>query len=142
VAVQPKDKQKMEDLQKEADMHHDFLFIDADEDTKPPQKMLAFFKAAYHMFDAEFYVKADDDIYLRPDRLAALLAKERPEHRTYVGCMKKGPVVNDPNMKWYESSWELLGNEYFVHASGSLYALSSEVVEAVATAKSERFVSL
>jgi len=39
VAVQPKDKQKMEDLQKEADMHHDFLFIDADEDTKPPQKM-------------------------------------------------------------------------------------------------------
>jgi hypothetical protein len=28
-----------------------------------------------------------------------------------------------------------------VHASGSLYALSSEVVEAVATAKSERFVS-
>jgi len=137
VAVRPKDKQKMEDLQKEADMHHDFLFIDADEDTKPPQKMLAFFKAAYHMFDAEFYVKADDDIYLRPDRLAALLAKERPEHRTYVGCMKKGPVVNDPNMKWYESSWELLGNEYFVHASGSLYALSSEVVEAVATAKSE-----
>ncbi|RLN28698.1 putative beta-1,3-galactosyltransferase 12 [Panicum miliaceum] len=137
VAVRPKDKQKMEDLQKEVDMHHDFLFIDADEDTKPPQKMLAFFKAAYHMFDAEFYVKADDDIYLRPDRLAALLAKERPEHRTYVGCMKKGPVVNDPNMKWYESSWELLGNEYFVHASGSLYALSSEVVEAVATAKSE-----
>ena len=28
-----------------------------------------------------------------------------------------------------------------MHASGSLYALSSEVVEAVATAKSERFVS-
>ncbi|CAL4895317.1 unnamed protein product [Urochloa decumbens] len=137
VSGRPKDKQKMEDLQKEADMHHDFLFIDADEDTKPPQKMLAFFKAAYHMFDAEFYVKADDDIYMRPDRLAALLAKERPQHRTYVGCMKKGPVVNDPNMKWYESSWELLGNEYFVHASGSLYALSSEVVEAIASAKSE-----
>lgn len=34
------------------------------------------------------------------DRLAALLAKERLQHRTYVGCMKKGPVVNDPNMKW------------------------------------------
>jgi hypothetical protein len=35
----PKDKDKMEDLQKEADTYHDFLFIDADEDTKPPQKM-------------------------------------------------------------------------------------------------------
>ncbi|KAL6619593.1 hypothetical protein ACP70R_034732 [Stipagrostis hirtigluma subsp. patula] len=132
-----KDKEKMEELQKEVDMYHDFLFIDAEEDTKPPLKMLAFFKAAYHMFDAEFYVKADDDIYLRPDRLAALLAKDRPHHRTYIGCMKKGPVVNDPNMKWYESSWELLGNEYFVHASGSLYALSSEVVGALATAKND-----
>ena len=27
---------------------------------------LAFFKAAYALFDSEFYVKADDDIYLRP----------------------------------------------------------------------------
>lgn len=137
VTGRPKDKDKMEDLQKEADIYHDFLFIDADEDTNPPQKMLAFFKAAYHMFNAEFYVKADDDIYLRPDRLAALLAKERPQHRTYIGCMKKGPVVNDPNMKWYESSWELLGNEYFTHASGLLYALSSEAAEALAAAKSD-----
>ncbi|KAK3137301.1 hypothetical protein QOZ80_5BG0450550 [Eleusine coracana subsp. coracana] len=137
VVVRTNNKTRMEELQKEVDRYHDFLFIDADEDTKPPLKMLAFFKAAYHMFDAEFYVKADDDIYLRPDRLAALLAKDRPHHRTYVGCMKKGPVVNDPNMKWYESSWELLGNEYFVHASGSLYALSSEVVGALAAAKND-----
>ena len=27
---------------------------------------LAFFKAAYALFDSDFYVKADDDIYLRP----------------------------------------------------------------------------
>ncbi|TVU17061.1 hypothetical protein EJB05_33072, partial [Eragrostis curvula] len=137
VVARTNDKEKMEELQKEVDMYHDFLFIDADEDTKPPLKMLAFFKAAYHMFEAEFYVKADDDIYLRPDRLAALLAKDRPHHRMYVGCMKKGPVVSDPNMKWYESSWELLGNEYFIHASGSIYALSSEVVGALAAAKND-----
>uniref|UniRef100_J3M4R2 Hexosyltransferase n=2 Tax=Oryza brachyantha TaxID=4533 RepID=J3M4R2_ORYBR len=118
-------------------MYHDFLFIDAEEDSKPPQKMLAFFKAAYDMFDADFYVKADDAIYLRPDRLAALLAKDRPHHQTYIGCMKKGPVVNDPNMKWYESSWELLGNEYFSHASGLLYALSSEVVGSLASANND-----
>lgn len=29
----------MADLQKEVDMYHDFLFVDAEEDTKPPQKM-------------------------------------------------------------------------------------------------------
>uniref|UniRef100_A0ACD5TK98 Uncharacterized protein n=1 Tax=Avena sativa TaxID=4498 RepID=A0ACD5TK98_AVESA len=132
-----KDKEKMADLQKEVDLYHDFLFIDAEEGMKPPQKMLAYFKAAYEMFDAEFYVKADDTIYLRPDRLAALLAKDRPHVRSYVGCMKKGPVVSDPNMKWYESSCGLLGNEYFTHASGALYALSSEVVGTLATAKND-----
>ena len=34
-----------------------------------PCDRLAFFKTAYHMFDAEFYVKADDDIYLRPGKV-------------------------------------------------------------------------
>ncbi|KAF5760859.1 putative glycosyl transferase, family 31 [Helianthus annuus] len=29
-------------------------------------EVLAFFKAAYALYDSEFYVKADDDIYLRP----------------------------------------------------------------------------
>jgi len=27
---------------------------------------MAFFKAAFELFDADYYVKADDDIYLRP----------------------------------------------------------------------------
>jgi hypothetical protein len=27
---------------------------------------LAYFKAAYALYDSDFYVKADDDIYLRP----------------------------------------------------------------------------
>jgi hypothetical protein len=58
------------------------------------------------MFDADFYVKADDAIYLRPDRLAALLAKDRLHQRTYIGCMKKGPVVNDPNMKWLVQNFD------------------------------------
>uniref|UniRef100_A0A0D9ZVF0 Hexosyltransferase n=1 Tax=Oryza glumipatula TaxID=40148 RepID=A0A0D9ZVF0_9ORYZ len=95
VVGRTKDKEKMADLQKEVDMYHDFLFVDAEEDTKPPQKMLAFFKAAYDMFDADFYVKADDAIYLRP------------------------------------------GNEYFSHASGLLYALSSEVVGSLAATNND-----
>jgi hypothetical protein len=35
-----------------------------------PCDRLAFFKAAYNMFDAEFYVKADDDIYLCPGEVS------------------------------------------------------------------------
>ena len=30
---------------------------------------LAFFKAAFELFEADYFVKADDDIYLRPGEL-------------------------------------------------------------------------
>ncbi|KAK6132650.1 hypothetical protein DH2020_033602 [Rehmannia glutinosa] len=73
---------------------------------------LAFFKAAYALYESDFYVKADDDIYLRPDRLSLLLAKERPHSQTYLGCMKKGPVFTDPKLKWYEPHSDLLGKDF------------------------------
>ncbi|CAN0891321.1 Probable beta-1,3-galactosyltransferase 14 [Linum grandiflorum] len=100
---------------------------------------LAFFKAAYALYDSEFYVKADDDIYLRPDRLSTLLAKERPHPRTYLGCMKKGPVFGDPKLKWYEPLNYMLGKEYFLHAYGPLYALSADVVTSLAAIRNDSF---
>lgn len=128
----------MADLQKEIDMYHDFMLIDVEEEyIKLPQKTLAFFKAAFNLFDADFYIKADDNIYLRPDRLATLLGKDRPHRRTYIGCMKKGPVITDPKMRWYESSSHLTGNEYFLHACGPIYALSAEVVASLAIARND-----
>lgn len=133
-----KDGKKMADLRKEEEKYHDFMLIDVEEEyIKLPYKMLAFFKAAFNLFDADFYVKADDDIYMRPDRLATLLAKDRPHRLTYIGCMKKGPVITDPKLKWYESQGHLIGNEYFLHAYGPIYALSYEVVAALATARND-----
>ncbi|KAG6530320.1 hypothetical protein ZIOFF_012547 [Zingiber officinale] len=96
------DKSKMAALQKEVNVYDDFMLIDIEEEySNLPHKTLAFFKTAFALYDSDFYVKADDDIYLRPDRLSLLLAKERPHTRTYLGCMKNGPVVTDPNMKCF-----------------------------------------
>ncbi|KAG4980783.1 hypothetical protein JHK85_034741 [Glycine max] len=96
------DRAKMSALQKEVAEYDDFILLDIQEEySKLPYKTLAFFKAAYALFDAEFYVKADDDIYLRPDRLSLLLAKERSHPQTYIGCMKKGPVFTDPKLKCF-----------------------------------------
>ncbi|XP_057831119.1 probable beta-1,3-galactosyltransferase 12 isoform X2 [Cryptomeria japonica] len=135
-----KNVQEMAELEKEIEKYKDFMLIDVEEEyLKLPYKTLAFFKAAYALFDADFYVKADDDIYLRPDRLATLLAKERPSPRTYIGCMKKGPVITDPKLKWYEPLGYLLGGEYFYHAYGPIYALSSEVVAGLAVARNDSF---
>ncbi|CAL1370476.1 unnamed protein product [Linum trigynum] len=135
-----RDAKKMAELQKEMQKYRDFLIIDNEEEyLKLPYKTLTFFKAAYKHFEAEYYVKADDDIYLRPDRLATLLAKERTHSRTYIGCMKKGPVITDPKLKWYEKSGHLIGNEYFLHAYGPIYVLSAEIVASLAVARNNSF---
>ncbi|XP_073156053.1 probable beta-1,3-galactosyltransferase 14 [Henckelia pumila] len=134
------DKLKMAELQKEIAEYDDFLLLDTEEEySKLPYKTLAFFKAAYALYDSEFYVKADDDIYLRPDRLSLLLAKERPHSQTYLGCMKKGPVFTDPKLKWYEPLSRLLGTEYFLHAYGPIYALSADVVSSLVALRNNSF---
>ncbi|WCJ29593.1 Galactosyltransferase family protein [Euphorbia peplus] len=131
-----KDTKKMALLDKEIDKYRDFMIIDVEEKyLRLPYKTLAFFKAAYKLFEADYYVKADDDIYLRPDRLSTLLAKERTHSMTYIGCMKKGPVITDPKLKWFENSGHLIGNEYFKHAYGPIYVLSAEVVGSLAAAR-------
>ncbi|XP_023524655.1 probable beta-1,3-galactosyltransferase 14 [Cucurbita pepo subsp. pepo] len=134
------DKRKMAELKKEVAEYDDFLLLDIEEEySRLPYKTLAFFKAAYALYDSEFYVKADDDIYLRPDRLSLLLAKERTHPQTYIGCMKKGPVFTDPKLKWYEPLSHLLGNEYFLHAYGPIYILSADVVASLGALKNSSF---
>lgn len=130
----------MEALRREIEEYDDFMLLDTVEEySKLPYKTLAFFKAAYALFDADFYVKADDDIYLRPDRLSLLLAKERSHPQTYIGCLKKGPVFTDPGLKWYEPLSYLLGKEYFLHAYGPIYALSAEVVASLVALRNNSF---
>ncbi|XP_022137513.1 probable beta-1,3-galactosyltransferase 13 [Momordica charantia] len=134
------DKLKMSELKKEVAEYDDFLLLDIEEEySRLPYKTLAFFKAAYALYDSEFYVKADDDIYLRPDRLSLLLAKERSHPQTYIGCMKKGPVFTDSKLKWYEPLSPLLGNEYFLHAYGPMYILSADVVASLVALKNNSF---
>ncbi|KAM3195291.1 hypothetical protein ACQJBY_071414 [Aegilops geniculata] len=54
-------------LEREVEEYDDFVLLDLEEEySRLPYKTLAFFKAAYALFDSDFYVKADDDIYLRP----------------------------------------------------------------------------
>ncbi|XP_019193865.1 PREDICTED: probable beta-1,3-galactosyltransferase 13 [Ipomoea nil] len=134
------DKSKMAALRREIAEYDDFVLLDIEEEySKLPYKTLAFFKAAYALYDSEFYVKADDDIYLRPDRLSLLLAKERSHSQTYLGCMKKGPVFTDPKLKWYEPLSNLLGKEYFLHAYGPIYALSADVVASLVALRNDSF---
>lgn len=122
-------REEEREIEEETKQYRDIVRIDLMEEYhKLNQKTIKYFKAIYELFDADYYVKADDDIYLRPDRLGYLLARDRSYKRVYIGCMKTGPVVKDPKFKWFEPKAHLLGSEYFLHAYGPIYALSQPVV--------------
>uniref|UniRef100_K4DHB7 Hexosyltransferase n=1 Tax=Solanum lycopersicum TaxID=4081 RepID=K4DHB7_SOLLC len=53
-----------------------------------------FFATAVANWDAEFYVKVDDDIHVNLGTLAATLARHRLKSMVYIGCMKSGPVIS------------------------------------------------
>ena len=55
-------KAKVVELIKEVAQYDDFMLLDIKEYSKPPYKMLAFFKVTYALFDFEFFVKVDADI--------------------------------------------------------------------------------
>ncbi|KAI3939591.1 hypothetical protein MKX01_038546 [Papaver californicum] len=78
------DKSKMLELKVEE--YDDFILLDIEEEySKPPYKTLAFFKAAYGLFESDFYVKADDDIYLRPGMSLWVSCLERNTFSMHMG---------------------------------------------------------
>ncbi|CAI5524642.1 unnamed protein product [Closterium sp. Naga37s-1] len=116
-------------LQAENSTHGDLLRIDVDEaDFNAIHKTLVYFTTVFKLYEAEFFIKANDDIFLVPDRLSSLIARPRKSPRTYLGCLKKGAVFTNPKMKWFEPKSWLVGSEYFLHAYGPIYSLSYDVV--------------
>ncbi|CAH1413124.1 unnamed protein product [Lactuca virosa] len=42
------------------------------------------------MWDAEFYIKVDNDVHVN---IGHTLVRHRKKKRVYIGCMKSGPAV-------------------------------------------------
>ncbi|XP_065851442.1 hydroxyproline O-galactosyltransferase HPGT2-like [Euphorbia lathyris] len=111
----------------------DFLILEAHEEALEefPKKAKFFFSTAAQNWDAEFYVKVDDNINLDLDGLIGFLEQRRAHNNAYIGCMKSGDVVTEEGRQWYEPEWWKFGDEksYFRHASGSLVILSKNLAQ-------------
>lgn len=111
--------------------HKDFLRLEHVEGYHElTAKTRTFFSTAVAKWDAEFYVKVDDDVHVNLGKLAATLARHRSEPRVYIGCMKSGPVLSQKNVKYHEPEyWKFgeAGNKYFRHATGQIYAISKDL---------------
>ncbi|PKA49148.1 Beta-1,3-galactosyltransferase 7 [Apostasia shenzhenica] len=118
-------------IDSEEDQHKDFLRLDHVEGYHElSAKTKIFFSTALAQWDAEFYVKVDDDVHVNLGMLAATLARHRSKPRIYIGCMKSGPVLSNKNVKYHEPEhWKFgeEGNKYFRHATGQIYAISKDL---------------
>ncbi|KAJ8437491.1 hypothetical protein Cgig2_007468 [Carnegiea gigantea] len=93
-------------------------------------KTKTYFATAVSQWDADFYVKVDDDVHVNIATLGHTLVRHRKKPHVYIGCMKSGPVLAQKGVKYHEPEyWKFgeIGNRYFRHATGQLYAISKDL---------------
>ncbi|KAL3653596.1 Hydroxyproline O-galactosyltransferase HPGT1 [Castilleja foliolosa] len=113
-----------------------------------PNKTKLFFAHAADNWDADFYAKVNDDVYVNVDALQNTLAAHLDKPRVYMGCMKSGEVFSERGHKWYEPDWWKFGDgksdhlisntplSYFRHASGEMFVISQALAKFVSINRS------
>ncbi|XP_059451591.1 probable beta-1,3-galactosyltransferase 8 [Corylus avellana] len=99
-------------------------------------KTRLYFSTAVSIWDADFYVKVDDDVHVNLGVMASTFARHRSKPRVYIGCMKSGPVLSQKGLKYHEPEyWKFgeEGNKYFRHATGQIYAISKDLAAYIST---------
>ncbi|XP_065861656.1 probable beta-1,3-galactosyltransferase 8 [Euphorbia lathyris] len=118
-------------LDKEEEEHKDFLRLEHVEGYHElSTKTRLYFSTAVKTWDAEFFIKIDDDVHLNLGMLMSTLSKYRSKPRIYIGCMKSGPVLSQKGLKYHEPEyWKFgeEGNKYFRHATGQIYGISKDL---------------
>ncbi|XP_076897088.1 putative beta-1,3-galactosyltransferase 4 isoform X3 [Bidens hawaiensis] len=118
-------------IEAEERKHGDFLRLEHVEGyLELSAKTKTFFTTALALWDADFYVKVDDDVHVNIGTLGATLSRYQSKPRVYVGCMKSGPVLAHKGVRYHEPEhWKFgeEGNKYFRHATGQLYAISKDL---------------
>ncbi|KAJ7564391.1 hypothetical protein O6H91_02G015400 [Diphasiastrum complanatum] len=118
-------------IEAEDAQHGDFVRLDHVEGYHElSAKTKAYFATAVSKWDADFYMKVDDDVHVNLGMLATTLARHRSKPRVYIGCMKSGPVLAQKGVKYHEPEyWKFgeEGNKYFRHATGQIYGISKDL---------------
>ncbi|KAL9262626.1 Hydroxyproline O-galactosyltransferase HPGT1-like protein [Drosera capensis] len=113
----------------------DFIILDNHVETEEalPKKTMLFFAHVADNWDAQFYAKANDDVFVNVDALGSALAAHADKPRVYVGCMKSGEVFSELSQKWYEPDWWKFGDgkTYFRHASSEIFVISQALARFV-----------
>ncbi|CAH2049282.1 unnamed protein product [Thlaspi arvense] len=119
---------------------NDFMILEnhVEKPEELPKKTKLFFAYASEKWEAEFYAKVNDDVYVNIDALGNALAAHLDKPRAYIGCMKSGEVFSEQGQKWYEPDWWKFGDKkaYFRHASGELFVISQALAKFISINRS------
>lgn len=119
-------------IKAEEEQHMDFLHLNHVEGYHElSSKTQIYFSTAAANWDADYYIKVDDDVHVNLGMVGSMLARHRSKSRVYIGCMKSGPVLAQKGIKYHEPEfWKFggEGNKYFRHATGQIYAISKDLV--------------
>uniref|UniRef100_M8C6D6 Hexosyltransferase n=1 Tax=Aegilops tauschii TaxID=37682 RepID=M8C6D6_AEGTA len=120
--------------------HHDFLRLDHVEGYHElSAKTKIFFSTAVGIWDADFFVKVDDDVHVNLGAfyffdVIAFFQKKNPTsvyHLTALGYkLRLNLRLSCRNLKYHEpEAWKFGedGNKYFRHATGQIYAISKDL---------------
>ncbi|KAD7480489.1 hypothetical protein R6Q59_009266 [Mikania micrantha] len=120
--------------------YNDFFILDSHVEATEelPKKTKLFFAHAAERWEAEYYAKVNDDVYVNIDALGSTLAAHLDNPRVYIGCMKSGEVFSEQGQKWYEPDWWKFGDgkTYFRHASGEMFVISKALARFVSINRS------
>ncbi|RYR10447.1 hypothetical protein Ahy_B05g078892 isoform A [Arachis hypogaea] len=121
------------EIETESSQTDDFIILDnqVEAPEEKAKKIKSFFIYAVDKWDAEFYLKANDDVYVNVDALGGVLTSYLDKPRVYIGCMKSGEVFSDPTHQWHEPDWWKFGDgrSYFRHASSDVYVISKALAQ-------------
>uniref|UniRef100_A0A803LWU3 Hexosyltransferase n=1 Tax=Chenopodium quinoa TaxID=63459 RepID=A0A803LWU3_CHEQI len=126
-------------LDAEEAQYKDFFRLDhAEGYHELSSKTKIYFSTAVAKWDADFYVKVDDDVHVNLGMVVSALARQRLKSHVYIGCMKSGFVLSQKGVKYHEPEfWKFgeEGNKYFRHASGQIYAISKDLATYISANK-------
>lgn len=126
-------------IEAEEKQHQDFLRLNHIEGYHElSSKTQIYFSTAASLWDADFYVKVDDDVHVNIGMVGSTLARHRAKPHVYIGCMKSGPVLSQKGVKYHEPEyWKFgeEGNKYFRHATGQIYAISKDLATYISANK-------
>uniref|UniRef100_A0A2N9IEC7 Hexosyltransferase n=1 Tax=Fagus sylvatica TaxID=28930 RepID=A0A2N9IEC7_FAGSY len=121
----------------EDEQHKDFLRLNHIEGYHElSSKTQVYFSTAVAKWDADFYIKVDDDVHINLGMVGSTLARHRSKPRLlaiiiYGSHSSDLPLAtNCRGVKYHEPEyWKFgeEGNKYFRHATGQIYVISKDL---------------